>query len=75
MLVVGIIIKPQPNPGTSQGVPRTGKREVREHAWTSTGTRPTKSPRAKRLAFRPEGAESRTKKNAAVFFAVKAPEV
>ena len=48
-------------------MPRTGKREAREHAWTSTGTRPAKSPRAKRLAFRPEGAESWTKKTPLIF--------
>ena len=48
MLVVSMIIKPQPEPGTSQGAPRTGKREAtrEEHAWTSTGTRPAKAPRA-----------------------------
>ena len=71
VLVLSIIVKTQPNPGTSQGVPRTGKREAREHAWAPAGTRPEKAPRAKKrwlfvpkaprvkkpLAFRSKGAE------------------
>ena len=71
MIVVSMLIKPQPKPGTSQGAPRT-----------STGTRPAKGkgkgteskkrwlfvPKAPRvekktLLFRRRGAESRELKN------------
>ena len=72
VLVVSTIVKPQPKPGTSQGVPRAGKREAREHAWTSTGTRPEKAPRAKNAGF---SSRRRREQKKRWLFAVKAPRV